>query len=310
MKVLFTFFSIFVILNTSAQTIKEYQKLAENYYDKGDYKKALKQVDLALKLDSNNSELLILKGNTLESLQKYDSALNVYSKLIELYPNNAIALNQRGLLLNKIQEYDYALQDFDRALYIQNADSIKLSLYINRGAVKQNIRDFKGAYDDYILAYKIDSLNTGTLNNLAAVCDEIGKGDETLGYLFKILKIDSNFIGAYGNIGFKYQEMGDYQTAIKYFDKVLSIDPKDALGLNNRGYNKYKLGDLKAALIDINKSLLFYPANSFAYKNRALVFLAQNKVTDACKDLEKAQNLGFTKMYGDEVEKLKIANCE
>jgi hypothetical protein len=60
-------------------------------------------------------------------------------------------------------------------------------------------------------AYLIDSIDTGTLNNLAAISDEVGKGDETLKYLFRVLELNPRFYQAYGNIGFKYQQMGNHK---------------------------------------------------------------------------------------------------
>jgi len=309
MKLLAFVIVLLGFISASGQTKDYFQKKANDYYDRKDYKNAIAQIDLALKQDPHNSEYLLLKGNAYEHLEKYQLAFDTYSQIVQLFPNNAIAFNQRGLLLNKVQEFKHAIEDFDKALEIKDIDSLRLSLYLNRGAAKINLRDFKGAYDDFISAYKIDSLDIGTLNNLASVCDEVGKGDKTLEYLYKIIKIDSTFIGAYGNIGFKYQEMGDYKTAIKFFDKVLSLEPNDPLGYSNRSINKYKLCDLNRALIDINKSLSLYKTNSYAYRIRALIYISQKKNKNACKDLDEAIKLGFTTMYGSEVENLKTKYC-
>lgn len=310
MKLLALLIMLLNFVNVSAQSKDDFYKKANDFYDKEDYKNAMVQVELALKQDPDNTDYLLLKGNAYEHLGQCQSAFDTYSKILQLSPDDAIALNQRGLLLNKVQQFQTAILDFNQALGQKNKDSLNLSLYINRGATKINLRDFQGAYDDFNSAYKIDSFNIGVLNNLASVCDEVGKGDKTLEYLYKIVKIDSTFIGSYVNIGFKFQEIGDYKTAIKFFDKVLSLSPDEALAFSNRAFNKYKLGDLDGALIDINKSIVFYTTNSYAFKIRALIYLSQHKNNDACKDLDEAIRLGFTTMYGDEVEKLKIKYCK
>ena len=310
LRTLITILSFFTISTIFGQSAADYYKKADNFYDKKDFKNALQLIDLALKTDSINATYLLLKGNSLEELGDYKEAFIIYTKLIDHFPKDVIGLNQRALLLNKVQEFELAIKDFNKALNMKNPDSVKLTLYVNRGAAKINSRNFQGAYDDFMVAYLLDTLNIGTLNNLAAVCDEVGKGDKTLGYLYKILKIDSTFIGAYGNIGFKFQEMGDYKTAIQYYDKVLLIAPNDPLGFSNRAYNRYKLNELKEALTDINKSLLLYPANSYAFRIRALIYLEQNRKEEACTDINKALELGFTKMYGEEMEQLKMKNCK
>jgi tetratricopeptide (TPR) repeat protein len=310
MKLLALLIMLLNFINVSAQSKVDFYNKAIELYDKEDYKNAMTQIDLALKQDPDNTDYLLVKGNVYQHLEKYQSAFDAYTKIPQLSPDDVSALNQRGLLLNKIQEFQSAIKDFNQALSLKNKDSFKLSLYINRGATKINLRDFQGAYDDFTSAYKIDSLDIGTLNNLASVCDEVGKGDKTLEYLYKIIKIDSTFIGAYGNIGFKYQEMGDYKTAIQFFDKVHSLAPEEPLAFSNRAFNKYKLGDLDGALIDINQSIVFYKTNSFAFRIRALIYLSQHKNNEACKDLDEAIRLGFTTMYGDEVQDLKIKYCK
>ncbi|GAB2839691.1 tetratricopeptide repeat protein [Ferruginibacter profundus] len=307
---LLTFFVALFCVHGTAQTKEAHYKKASELYDKADYSNCLKEVNAALRQDSTNSEYLFLKGNTLDRLEKYEEAFLTYSLLIKLYPKDAMALSQRGILLTSIQKPEYAIQDFTEALGFEKTDSVRLTLFINRGAAKINTRDFQGAYDDFFAAYQIDSLNIGVLNNLATVCDEVGKGDKTLYYLYRMIAIDSTFIGAYVNIGFKMQEMGDHKKAISFFDKALALDPKEPLSYSNRAFNKYKLGDLQGALNDINISIKLYPANSYAFRNRALILIAQKKQGDACKDIKEALRLGFTKMYGDEVEQMEVKYCK
>jgi tetratricopeptide (TPR) repeat protein len=312
MKLLFllTVFVVLLFSNVTAQSKDPHYQKASDLYDKADYSNSLKEVNAALLSDSTNSQFLFLKANTLDKLKRFQEAFNTYSMLVRLYPKNSMARSQRGILLTTIQEPEFAIQDFTEALSYEDKDTLKITLYLNRGAAKINIRDFQGAYDDFIAAYTIDSVNIGVLNNLATVCDEVGKGDKTLSYLYKMIKIDSTFIGAYVNIGFKLQEMGDYKQAISFFDKALVLDPKEPLSYNNRAFNKYKLGDLPGALNDVNLSIKLYPSNSYAFRNRALILIAQKKIGDACTDIKEALRMGFTKMYGDEVEQLEVKYCK
>ena len=308
-----TILPLFILLFSATaafcQSAEELYKQAGELYDKAEFARAIQAIDKAIKLDSTTSKYYLLKADALEKEENWQEAFDTYSLAIEKFPKEPYAYNQRGLLLFRIQEHEYALKDFNTALEFEKLDSFRSSLFLNRGTVKLGIRDFEGAYDDFMAAYRIDSLDVGTLNNLAAVCDEVGRGDETIPYLQKVLAIDSTFIGAYANIGYKYQEMGDHETAIRYYDKVLSMDPKEPLGYSNRAFNRYKLGEHKGALSDINRSIELYPGNSYAYRVRALIYLAQNEKDKACADLDEALLQGFTKTYGDEVEKLKAENC-
>lgn len=308
-KILPLFILLFSATAAFGQSAEELYKQAGELYDKSEFARAIQAIDKAIKLDSTTSKYYLLKAEALVKEENWQEAFDTYSLTIAKFPKESYAYNQRGLLLFQMQEHEYALDDFNTALEFEKLDSFRSALFLNRGTVKLGIRDFEGAYEDFMAAYRIDSLDVGILNNLAAVCDEVGRGDETIPYLKKVLAIDSTFIGGYANIGYKYQEMGDYKTAIEYYNKVLSLDPEEPLGYSNRAFNRYKLGDHKGALSDINRSIELYPGNSYAYRVRALIYLAQKEKAKACADLEEALRQGFTKTYGDEVEKLKAENC-
>jgi tetratricopeptide (TPR) repeat protein len=309
-SILTLFICLLFLLKGITQNNDPHFKKAGEYIDKKEFALALQELDKALIKEPLNPEYLTIKGNVLNQLEKYKEAYEVYSKAIDTDPKFSYAYNQRALLLMKFRETEVAIHDLNTALAYEKNDTVRLTLLLNRGVAQKDIRNFKEAYQDFIDALAFDSANIGTLNNLAAVCDEVGKGDQTLVYLSKILSIDSTFIGAWVNIGFKYQEMGKHDTAIRYFNKALQLDPNEPLTYNNRAYSKLRSGDIPGALSDVNRSIKLYPGNSFAFRNRALIYLAMKRNTDACSDIEQALKLGFTKMYGDEVEKLKKDHCE
>lgn len=303
------FFLILVSFTVAAQSKEDNYKKALDYFDQEKYANSLREVAIALRGDSTNLDYLVLKARIQVKLKLIKPAFETYAVCVALHPESSLPLNDRGILLNSLLETDLAIQDFTRALNMEINDTLRMSLYLNRGTAKINKRDFQGAYEDFMASYKYDSLSVGILNNLATVCDEIGKGEKTLEFLFKIISIDSTFIGAYVNIGYKYSNDGKYQAALPYFDKAIALDPNEPLAYNNRAYCKFKLGDLKGALSDVNQSIVMYPSNSYAFRNRALILLAQKKMKAACEDIQEALRLGFTSVYGDEVEKLQQQYC-
>jgi tetratricopeptide (TPR) repeat protein len=173
---------LYTSVQLSAQTTKEYYDKALELYKGKNYKGALQQINQALLTDGANTDYLMLKANIQTRSKQYKDAYETLSHTIELHPGYAWAWNNRGLLLNTVQQFEDALQDFDHALQLDNPDSILVSLYVNRGTVKNNMRNVHGAYNDFMAAYKLDSTDIGIINNLAAVCVEVGLGDSTLIY--------------------------------------------------------------------------------------------------------------------------------
>jgi len=70
-----------------------------------------------------------------------------------------------------------------------------------------------------------------------------------------------------------------------------------------------QLGDPEGALEDINNSILILPYNSYAFRSRGELYLKMDKKDESCNDFYKAPGLGFTKTYGDEIERFIKENC-
>ncbi|MCC5944174.1 MAG: hypothetical protein JJT94_04515 [Bernardetiaceae bacterium] len=239
----------------------------------------------------------------------YEGAIETLSLAINEMPDSVRFYSMRGILLDAFQMYPEAIQDITKGLEKIDNPKEKVSFLVNRGGAKAKIRDYKGAYNDLIQAVSIDSTNMDALNNLAVVCDEVNKPDETLKYLNQIIKIDSSYMPAYVNIGFKYQGLGEHKKAIEYFDFALKLSPDEPLAYSNRSFSKLKTNDLKGAMKDINESIKLLPTNSYAYKIRALIFIEKKLLDEACRDLVTADKLGYTQQYGEEVNLLKEKYC-
>jgi len=250
--------------------------------------------------------------NTAEKFKKkdnVDSAFLYISKAISIDSTNRSYYGFRGRLLHSVGAYNNAIIDFESEYYF-TPDSIKIYPLINISASKIRMRDFIGAYNDLIFALNMDSSNAIVLSNLSTICDEIGKGDETLKYLFKALSIDSSDYVIINNIGFKYQSLGQYEKAIEYFLKVQDLKPNEPASLCNIGFNIFKLGNLKEAKNYLNKSLEFYPENSYALKVRALIFIEERNFSAACVDLHNAIEWGYKINYGDDIDELIKKYCK
>jgi tetratricopeptide (TPR) repeat protein len=310
MKTLLILLSISIAGINYSQTVEEYELKSSDYFLKEDFKNALKAIDNAIEMDMTVNYYHAVRAQCLLQLGKVEESLNAYSRGIILFPKSSQLYDERGLLYTRLRMSAEAIDDYNNAVKYAQNDTSKFIIINNRAAAKMAWRDFEGAYDDLMQSYNFDSTDIAVLVNLGAMCDEVGKGDETLKYLLKAVEIDPTFSAPYGNIGYKYQNMGEYEEAIKYYNKVLELDPDEPLGYSNRSFNLYKLGKLKAAMKDINKSIDIYPANSYAYKVRAMIQIANEKDKKACEDLNTAIELGYTQQYGEEVQQLINANCK
>lgn len=292
-----------------AQTEDEQMDEVIALANEGKLKKAIKICDEVIAENPKYIYSYINKSIIYVQLEKYDEALIALDEGLTENPKSAQLYHERGILYQSYSLIDRALRDYSLGVKFAENDSIKNSIRISEATAMSQTRNFEGAYEVLMECYAFDSTNMATLNNLATVCDEVGKEDQTLYYLHKVIEIDSNFVPGYVNIGYTYQVREEYEKSIAYFDKALEISPNEALSYNNRAYSKLMMGDLDGALKDVNRSLELYPGNAYAYRNRALIYIEMKKMKKACEDLQTALDWKFTEMYGNEVSDLMRRYC-
>lgn len=250
------------------------------------------------------------EADKLINKQKYKEALDVLEAGIEEMPDSSRIYDMRGVLLDAAGLFDLAIADFEKAIQLEDDMAIKIHILSNLGGTKTKIRDFKGAYEILKHTHDLSPNDIAVLNNLAVVCDEIGKPEETRTYLNKIILLDPKNYPAHLNIGFSFQTIEKHDSAIVYFDKAIKINNKEPFSYSNRSYSKLKLGDIEGAMKDIDKSIELNPYNSYAFKIKALILIENKKTNDACIQLNKAVELGYEQQYGAEVNELIYQYCK
>lgn len=296
--------------NLIAQTAEDYLQKAKDAEDHDDFEYALTMAEKAFAADSSLLDAYFTAGYCAMKIDDPVRAVEIFSLGIELFPDNASLYSARGNVFVATLLYEYAVQDFSKALLLTRNDTLRVQLYVNRSTAHQMFREFELAYDDLLEAYAIDSLNFPLLNNLGAVCSELGKNDEAIKFLRIAANLRPEHEGPLVNIGFILQEMGKHKKAIEYFNMALELNPEDPFSFSNRGYSKYMLGDYDGALSDVDISLEFYPSNPYAHRTKALIYIKMGKKKLACNEIETAIDLGFTTVYGDEAEKLQEEHCK
>lgn len=309
---------------------------AEKEMKSGNTPKAIVILDKAIDENPDAFELYHARGRAYIELEKFQQAVDDFGKALQLNPESAEVYNSRGLLFNALGYADEALADAEKAMQLASSGREKNVALNIRADGRRTKKDYPGAVADYeaLLAARPEpGIEMNALIGIAKVLGAQQKNKEAIFYLEKLTAAYPKMSIGFTNLAFRYAEIGDYKKAIELNDKVIAIErhtKKDAngaakvdkkvmvkgsdlaiaLAYNNKGYAQYKLGDTAAALQSINQSIGLYPENSYAYRNRALAYLALNSKEAACADIDKSLELGFTEAYGDEMAKLKQANCK
>ena len=282
---------------------------AQEAYTAGKYDEALILVNQLLANNKINAKYFDLRGNIYLDKGNADTALINFNAGLLLAPTDPMIYFHRAFAFSAREMHDESIEDYNMAIKYVSSESTKYAIIASRGIARNKKRDFQGAYEDYKMSLDFDSTDVIVMVALGSVLDHLGREKEATMYLEKAVRLAPNEISAIGDLGFHYMNQDDYKGAIKQFIRVLELSPDDAIAYNNMGYAKFKMNDLKNALKDIQRSIALDPQNSYAYRNRALIYLAMKQTDKACEDFHQAISLGYTPMYGDDVQLLLKKHC-
>jgi len=205
----------------------DYQFMAQDYCNQGEYEKALEAIDNALKLRPEEFTALLLKNIILTKF-RYE-ALEILDKLIEINPDCSSHLINKATILDTMGQYEEALIAYKKAIEIDPKNS-------------------RACYN---------------VGNLLAI--NLGKYSEAIEYFDKATEIEPNFYIAWMDKGSAYGDLEKHDEAIKCFDKAISINSNDPTAWSNKGSAFCNIGRWKDGLEAYYHSLRLNPSNGFVW---------------------------------------------
>lgn len=318
-KIIFSLILIFISFTVSfGQSLKESIMEALKLAEQGKQDEATQALNNLIKENPNIPILYVLKGELITKYNRqltqnpevYNKAVKEFDKALSLDSTLSYAYNSRALLNTFHQKYDLAIKDFSSVLKYSNDPEEKFSALSDRGAAKLYHKDFEGALEDYEKAIEIKPNSIGIYTNLGVLYMQQKNYDKAEETLTKAMKIAPNDAGLMNNLASVYIKKGKYKLAINHLDKILDINSQDPYALNNKGFAQIKLGRTDEGIELVNKSIEIYPQNAYAYRTRAEGYIKLKKIKKACEDLEKANDLGYSLTYDEDVNDMIKKHCK
>uniref|UniRef100_A0A673BM62 DnaJ homolog subfamily C member 7 n=1 Tax=Sphaeramia orbicularis TaxID=375764 RepID=A0A673BM62_9TELE len=194
----------------NAESILEYERMAEIGFEKRDFRMVVFCMDRALESATACHRFKILKAECLALLGRYPEAQSVASDILRMDSTNADALYVRGLCLYYEDCIDKAVQFFVQALRMapdhdkarlacRNAKALKAKKEEGNKSFKEG--NFEAAYELYSEALTIDPNNIKTnaklYCNRATVGSKLKKLEQAIEDCTKAIKLDETYIKAY-----------------------------------------------------------------------------------------------------------------
>jgi transitional endoplasmic reticulum ATPase len=168
---------------------KTYYQMGNDYYEKGDYDKAIENYNMAILLNPVFSEAYFNRALSYYQLKNFDKSIADYTKSMELDPQNPIIFNNRGDAFYRKQDFQSAIKDYDKAITL-NPNYLKA--FYNRGLSYASVEEYEKAVEDFS----------------------------------KVIKLKADFAEAYHLRGLAFEYAGNMSNAIVDYEKALSLNPE------------------------------------------------------------------------------------
>ena len=291
-KYLFIFLLLFSQCSFG-QTFENYAKLGFDAQLNRNYQEAVLQYSKAQKLAPHNTDINSRIGLMYYYLNRYDRSLVYYNLSLTDKPKDSIAHYQRGFVYLDSGVYQKALEDFTIAF---DMDKTSADACFNIGKSYAGLSKFDKAIDYYkttLLLSPNDTLSFYEIGYCYAA-QSVPDKDSALKYYDKAIEHSKNYYDPLFNRGLLYAEQfNDLKKGHKDLEKSIEIKPKNHLSYLYNGLLYFGENEFGKAKDMYNKVIDLYPDYGQAYYERARAWYGIGILNMVCKDLDKAESLGF-----------------
>lgn len=191
----------------------------------GENEKALSDVNVAIKADKSNVDLLKLKTNIFYAFGEYKAAVAGFSQVLGVNPNDHEALVYRAISNKKLQQNETVLADFEKAI---------------------------AANPDYAFAYeaRADYYTYTLADKFAEAVKDYTKAIN----IVTAEKTDKNQAFLYNNRGFAAYQLKNFDDALTDINKSLKLFADNAYAYKNRALVHLSKNDKTAMCSDLAKA--------------------------------------------------------
>ena len=299
------------------KTVKIYDKIAGVYQTVGNFNKAIENYNKALiieEVDGIKEKL----GKVYKAAGLPLKAIEIYEEIIQKDSTNLLISNSLGKLYLSNRQTKKATKIYQ---YLKRKDTLNPNYPYQLGVALGRQKKLFKMGDNYLEAFKRDSLHIKSIYRLAKFYKDLKFKDSTMLFIDKGLKIDKNNINfnqLKANISYTSK---DYEGAIKHLKRLDSLNYKSVNTFELLGMSYLKLDDdvmaekyfKKALNIDSRNSIITYRLASLYYKqkkSKKAMYKLISSIYYAKPDLDRQYYLLATILKEDNKLKMAIVNFE
>src|SRR5262245_694980 len=255
---------------------------AENALKRIDFDQAFRSAEEALKIESQNSIALRLKGEACSGKCNTECLRQEIETTLQLLPapRDAREYEARAWANQYKRDPDQAFADINESIRL---DSRFAWAYYGRGGIFMARREIDAAIADYTRAISLEP-DAVIYYRACAYAYGLEKNyDLAIADYSKAIKEKSNDVAFWRSRAAMYQAKGDYQRAIEDLTRAIGLDPTSYINYYERGNARRDLTQIDLAISDYSKTLQLHSAFRPAYTERAKLYrlIGKNDLAEA-----------------------------
>lgn len=200
------------------------RRIAQCYYEMGDYNKALRNINQAIELDSTKVQYIPFKANVLYEMGNAKEAIAEWDKHQVLYPDYGFGYYRRGWFKSLSGDEDGAIEDFTLSVTLDPEYSYS---YVSRGDVYSRQGKTELAKADFLKVIEIED-TPEKYECLHYAYQALGETEKAIAAIDTIIARDEDKKGNYYDASCLYSRMKNKEKALEYLEKCLQM-----------GYNRF-----------------------------------------------------------------------
>jgi tetratricopeptide (TPR) repeat protein len=277
----------------------------------GDITGALSDYSIYVEANPNHSEVLFSRASLRYQTGHYATAKEDFTRLLTLPAgttnkiffrmdpfgggadkaftaqslNHATFHNYLGLIEMKLKNYTKADVHFDSAIRLDSHDP---QLFVNRGILKEHLKDSSGALADYQEALTLDPAFGLAIHNMAVIKRTRGQQEESEQLLNEAIKQNPNLPYPYSALAYYHLKRKNLTGALDDYNKVLELNNEDEEAWLYRGLVKENMKDNQGAFADYTQAITLKIDFPRAWLARGNLLTKQKRFKDAIEDYSAA----------------------
>jgi tetratricopeptide (TPR) repeat protein len=248
--------------------------------DAGDGEGALEEIEALLKLSPGTKELVFLRAELLQRLERHEEAIEDYQKFLGQVPNSSQALNNLGISLQAFGRLKEAYEAYRKALELRPNYTQAM---VNVGKMLSDMGQMEAAIAQLRKACALDPDDRKAENALVDALHTGDQAEEAERLAEKIYKRDPEDVQSMIQLGNIRMVMGKRDDAVKLARKAREVAP-DAQGGLSLMAEADRDADPEFLLAEIDSVL----AEGQGFRHRTGLHFSAAKLCEKLKRYEEA----------------------